>query len=216
VLAAARAEALSVRLDQPAPKSVLQGGSTSTIAWSAADLHGDIEEWEAFLSVDGGRYYAARITPHLDIAIRSFAWTVPNIQTDNARILLRFGNERDERIVELPLTISIRASAERARIDTTAAESGEAARPGDPAVETWVEGDRDGDGIRVVHSRHDHVDATRGALPDHDRSSLTPPTFVLRASPRSSEVLTVRRGAAGPPRVAIASDALLRTCRLNI
>src|SRR5512142_2404949 len=98
--AAGRANALSVHIDQPPSTATLRGGSTAVIAWSADDLGRDVEEWEAFLSVDGGHYYAARITPHLDVSIHQFRFTVPNVATRDARILLRFGNERNERIVE--------------------------------------------------------------------------------------------------------------------
>src|SRR5512132_528159 len=93
---AASAGQISVRLQQPLDQSTLRGGSTAVITWSAGALGPGVVEWEAFLSVDGGQYYGARITPHLDISIREFRWTVPNVDTSNARILLRFGDERRE------------------------------------------------------------------------------------------------------------------------
>jgi hypothetical protein len=39
-------------------------------------------EWEAFLSLDGGRTYPVRITPHLDLSIRRrFHFQVPAFPT---------------------------------------------------------------------------------------------------------------------------------------
>src|SRR5213078_5250079 len=87
--------------------TVLRGGSFATIEWSATVLPADAEEWEAFLSLDGGTYYAFRITPHLDIARRQFAWLVPNVDTKNARILVRTGDERRETLHELPARFEI-------------------------------------------------------------------------------------------------------------
>ena len=116
---AANAEVLSIRLEQPAKGATLTGGSTATIAWSATSLDSEVEEWEAFLSVDGGRYYGARITPHLDASIREFRWTVPNVSSRDARILLRFGNEKNEHVVELPVSLEIEAAAPT-RVSTAA------------------------------------------------------------------------------------------------
>src|SRR5712692_3867101 len=99
-----------VRLVEPSSGTTLTGGSTAIIKWSGAVDHDrQIEEWEAFLSVDGGRYYAVRITPHLDLSIREFRWTVPNVGSHDARIMLRFGNEEHEQTIELPLSLTIEA-----------------------------------------------------------------------------------------------------------
>src|SRR6476661_1831838 len=66
----ARAE--SLRVVAPANGATLRGGSFAELRWTSARLPSDAEEWEAFLSVDGGKYYAFRVTPHLDIKLRSF------------------------------------------------------------------------------------------------------------------------------------------------
>src|ERR1051326_1470417 len=63
--------------------TTLRGGSFATIERPAA-LPANAEEWEAFLSLDGGAYYAFRITPHLDVARRTFTWVVPNVDTTRA------------------------------------------------------------------------------------------------------------------------------------
>src|SRR6185436_14051897 len=96
VALSARADVRAV-LDAPRAGEVLRGGATATLAWSAASsLPPFVEEWEAFLSVDGGRYYGYRITPHLEIDRRRFTFEVPNVETESARILLRAGDERRE------------------------------------------------------------------------------------------------------------------------
>src|SRR5258708_1421835 len=87
---------------------VLHGGSLARIERPASiAFEGGANEWEAFLSVDGGHYYAIRITPHLDADVRSFVWRVPNVVSRNPRILIRVGDERSERAIELPGAFTI-------------------------------------------------------------------------------------------------------------
>ena len=85
---------LRVVLHAPREGEVLRGGTRATVSWSAASLPRFVEEWEAFLSVDGGKYYAYRITPHLEADQREFTFEVPNVETEDARILIRAGDER--------------------------------------------------------------------------------------------------------------------------
>src|SRR6266571_2307135 len=129
--------------------TLMRGGSFATIEWSAAALPANAEEWEAFLSLDGGGYYAFRITPHLDIARRQFTWLVPNVDTKNARILIRTGDERRETLYELPARFEIvrDVHAEVPRRTIVPAGKGEAARSGDPGVVAWTDGDRAGGGV---------------------------------------------------------------------
>lgn len=152
-----------VRVVAPADDTALTGGSSATIEWvETAPLPAEVEEWEAFLSVDGGRYYAARLTPHLDRDIRRFTVTVPNVTSHDARILLRFGDEERETEVELPLRLTIRfdPAAPRAPVDI-AEEEGEAAREGDEPVAEWLDGERDGSQLRRVALRTTSCGAAR-------------------------------------------------------
>jgi hypothetical protein len=136
----ARADAL--RLHAPAGGTTLRGGSFADVRWSAAQLPAGTEEWEAFLSVDGGKYYAFRVTPHLDINRRNFTFVVPNVETRNARILIRTGNELRETLFELPATFAIErdANAEQVLPRLLHVGRGEAAREGDPGVVEWAAG----------------------------------------------------------------------------
>ena len=81
----------TLRVAAPRAGVPMHGGTFATLEWTAGALPPHAEEWEAFLSVDGGRYYAFRITPHLDIDRRRFDFLVPNVGTGNARILIRTG-----------------------------------------------------------------------------------------------------------------------------
>ena len=214
--AASRADALSVRIEQPVSAASLRGGSTAVIAWSADDLGPDVEEWEAFLSVDGGHYYAARITPHLDVSIHQFRFTVPNVATRDARILLRFGNERNERIVETPLTISIDPAPETHDAVAIADHNGESARPGDPGVASWVESGRDGRNAVPMQSSRTDIHATLAPSGEHEVSPLPGHAHIIARPFDAVAILTARRNVARLAAADTATDALLQTCRLNI
>lgn len=135
-------------LHAPHDGQVLRGGAQATVSWSATGLPPFIEEWEAFLSVDGGAYYAYRITPHLDLGQRTFAFEVPNVESDEVRILIRAGDERREIEIELPQTFVIEKDDARAlatpHLEVEDEERGEPAREGDRGVIGWVDGDRAG------------------------------------------------------------------------
>jgi hypothetical protein len=135
-----------LRVTAPRASAPLHGGSFATLQWTAGALPPHAEEWEAFLSIDGGKYYAFRITPHLDIDRRRFDFAVPNVDTSNARILIRTGDEKRESLFELPEKYSIvrDANAEQLLPRVLQFGRGEAARDGDAAVISWADGDRNG------------------------------------------------------------------------
>jgi hypothetical protein len=140
----ARAETL--RLLAPANGSTLRGGSLAELHWSAAPLPQGAEEWEAFLSVDGGKYYAFRVTPHLDIELRRFTFVVPNVDTHDARVLIRTGDEERETKFEARGSFSIERDPNAGLVIPNLLQfgRGEAAREGDPAVLSWTDGPRNG------------------------------------------------------------------------
>jgi hypothetical protein len=149
-----------VRLEAPRAGETLRAGDTVELAWAprepfaAPDALGHAEEWEAFLSFDGGATYPVRITPHLDLELRRVRWQVPAIPTNDARLLLRFGDERHETRVELPQRFAIAAAHWAAPLfgggARLAARPGEPALPGQPGVVAWVEGSRRGGALRAV------------------------------------------------------------------
>lgn len=153
----------AVELVRPRAGERLTAGSEAIVEWRllGAELDPTIEEWEAFLSLDGGGYYAYRLTPHLDASLRRFTFRVPALASDDARILLRFGDEVREVGVAIPhrFTIRLPAFAVLGRGRRIPAR-GEPARPGEPGVVSWVEGSRTGGGLEHFES---HTPSSTGA-----------------------------------------------------
>lgn len=161
-LAATAAEAaqpavrLQVQLVSPALEAVLPAGGALDFAWDFTAMPpAGVTEWELFLSLDDGRSYPFRLTPHLDLERRRVTVRLPETPTLTARFLLRVGNERDEVGIELGDSFEIAPSAFPAefRPIPTVLTRGESARPGSAGVTRWVEGGRDGAGWREVTRR---------------------------------------------------------------
>lgn len=150
----ARETAVPVRLLAPQAGVTLVAGSMADLEWAPLggfDRFPEVEEWEAFLSLDGGATWPVRITPHLDQDLRHFHWQVPPVPTKDARILLRFGDEHEETAVEMPVRFSIAASASRGEgfaLARRAVGPGEPALLGRAGVAVWVEGNRRGGSVR--------------------------------------------------------------------
>lgn len=155
-LALPAAAAPAIHLVAPAGGEPLQAGSLAELAWEPEapfDRLDRIEEWEAFLSLDGGAHYTVRITPHLDRGLRRVLWQVPAAPTRDARLLLRFGDEHRETVFELPQRFTI-AGSSTPRFELApsrvAFTRGEPALPGEAGVVAWVEGSRRGGSARPV------------------------------------------------------------------
>jgi hypothetical protein len=209
---------LFVRIDQPANGTTLVGGSTAVISWSGdIDPNCQIEEWEAFLSVDGGRYYSVRITPHLDISIREFRWVVPNVGSRDARLMLRLGNEESEQAIELPLSLRIETGALRSVATDSVEALGEPARPGDPGVMEWAEGDRSGDHLRVVTASIPAIAPSISLAAGHWSVGESNDFGASGAQPQSADRICARPARPhGARRLALAPDIILHGCRFNI
>src|SRR6185436_20466979 len=73
-------EAPPVRLVSPHDGATLVAGTTAELEWTPLEPFArlaEVEEWEAFLSLDSGKTYPVRITPHLDQDLRRVRWQVP-------------------------------------------------------------------------------------------------------------------------------------------
>ena len=139
------------RLVSPSEGHEMVAGSFATIEWEGLALPEHTVEWEAFLSLDGGRTWPLRVTPHLDISIRRFSFRVPDLPTREARIMLRFGDERREVGMEAPQRFAIAPAAfSTPRNRMRVLSRGESAREGDEGVVVWVRGSRSGGGLREV------------------------------------------------------------------
>jgi hypothetical protein len=154
----AQEPAVPVRLVAPEAGATLAAGETAELEWAPLagfDRLAEVEEWEAFLSLDGGATYPVRITPHLDQDLRRIEWQVPPFPARDARILLRFGDEHRETAVELPARFSIAAPAAglpglglMLSFAGRSVTRGEPALPGHAGVVFWVEGSRRGGALR--------------------------------------------------------------------
>jgi len=217
---AARADVRGV-LHEPRAGEVLRGGTTATVSWSAPQLPKYVEEWEAFLSVDGGRYYAYRITPHLDIERRAFTFDVPNVETGDARILIRAGDEHREIEVETSQAFAIRRDSARAlaapQLEVVDDERGEAAREGERGVVEWIDGRRDGSDLetRSALQRTDTLDAAEIIVETSKPVEETGLQSIATPRRETSRVALAREREKerGAPRH---RDLLLACSRLNI
>ena len=232
---AAEASAESpIRLLAPDSGAVLEAGGTAELAWeplaSFANIE-DVEEWEAFLSLDGGATYPFRLTPHLDQDVRRFRWRIPAVPSADARLLFRFGDERRETAVALPQRFVIRGPEVPAPLgDETFALShgssrlvGEPALPGQRGVVAWVEGSRRGSGLHQVVGFAGEEMAPTQALPelplctDLEGAEEEPLDAAAAARVATSEEPPADRSgdapALAPPRPC--SDILLLTHRQN-
>jgi hypothetical protein len=167
-----------VRLVSPQAGATLTGGSTVELEWAPYAEIGHAEEWEAFLSLNDGKTYPIRITPHLDLDLHRIRWQVPDIPTSAARLLLRFGDEREnERILKLPQRFAIVQSPLQPLADFSFARvaptRGEPALPGHGGVVSWVEGSRRGGSLRQVVAAEQAGIRERLAPPEsHDEPIL--------------------------------------------
>ncbi|HTQ79885.1 MAG TPA: hypothetical protein VMM92_07810 [Thermoanaerobaculia bacterium] len=230
VIAAAR---VPVRLLAPGDGTVLEAGGRATLDWAPlAELArpGGWEEWEAFLSLDGGLTYSVRLTPHLDRALHRFSFAVPDLPSRDVRLLLRLGDERHERAIELPQRFTIAQRSPRrlgqSRISSLTLHAwhrGEPARAGDAGVLTWVEGPRDGGSSRPVAAVESERLSAGFSLPSEAGSpamapSGSPPSGApsirqepLTAFPPPAQAV-IERTACAPPK---ALDLLLLLKRRN-
>src|ERR1700680_1954012 len=71
-----------VELLAPQAAIPLAAGSTAVLEWEPLSGLAALparEEWETFLSLDGGKNRSVRITPHLDSDLRRTVWEVPGV-----------------------------------------------------------------------------------------------------------------------------------------
>ena len=145
------------QLVSPVPGEALVAGETAWLEWQAGPglaRHAAVEEWEAFVSFDGGETFPLRLTPHLDLDRSRIAFQVPLVASDDVRFLLRFGDEKVE--WDQPVAGRFRivpGVAARPVFRRRVPSAGEPARPGDRGVVLWAEGARDGSGWREVEAR---------------------------------------------------------------
>jgi hypothetical protein len=230
----ARETSAPVHLLAPSAGATLAAGSTAELEWTPGERFAElreVQEWEAFLSLDGGATYPVRITPHLDQDLRRIRFQVPPLPARDVRILLRFGDETRETAVELPERFAIAASpgllpalGKTLPLARPAFAPGEPALPGHAGVVAWVEGSRRGGGLRQVVAAEAPSLGSRVAPPKtRDEAAVlaaepTPPESpgsvreTGAAAPPASRRATLSRAGTGP---ALFLDILLLIQRRN-
>jgi len=222
-----------VGLEAPRAGEVLRAGGTAELAWEPGEpfAPGQAEEWEAFLSFDGGATYPVRITPHLDLKLRRVRWQVPAVPTNDARLLLRFGDERQETTIELPQRFAIVEAPWTPLFGLfdgdarRASRPGEPALPGHPGVVAWVEGSRQGGALRAVVAapppeledafRMPAAQSGRAILGSVPRRPTGPRVPAVSANGAEAPLPRRSQPAAGGTIVLLSSDILLLTQRQN-
>jgi hypothetical protein len=134
------------RLSSPPPGSVVSGSDVVTI--SVSHPPAGASEWEAFVSLDGGRSYPLRVTPHLPIGELSFPWTVPALPSADVRVKARFGGRGGEEEFVFAETFSIAPGRARGAISADSGSLGLFPAAGEEGTVAWI--DRDTRGIRLV------------------------------------------------------------------
>jgi hypothetical protein len=95
-----------IRMLTPRKEQAFRPGDRVMITWEFVWPRGTREdpsmwcEQEIFLSLDGGKTNARRVTVRLAPQARSFEWTVPNTPTDNAVLDLHYGCDTTSSPVE--------------------------------------------------------------------------------------------------------------------
>ena len=219
--ASAAEPSFEVRLVEPAAETRVVAGASAFLEWDARATPANVDEWEAFISVDGGRTYLSRITPHLDATIHRFQFTVPNLPGAEITILLRFGDEDEERRFVFPTRLRISGMA--GDLPAAASVGSEPFDVGEEGATSWIEGSRDGSSLRCVVLGGGAMAAGSAEVrtPLRDRSA----TALTTSGSRDSVLLSVAADPASPheshpqtpstdPRVK--TDILLKSRRRNI
>lgn len=203
----------------------LAAGGIAWLAWEPgpglAEM-GRIEEWEAFLSLDGGATFSVRLTPHLALDRKRVAVRLPGTPSDDARLLLRFGDERRE--VEQPVAARFKLVPQPGHLvppaHRLALRRGEAARQGQAGVTAWAEGGRDGSGWRELESVETESSLVPAARPSAGLWGLAagprdPVAPVSEPPPTGGEPLILAPAPQPPPAPLRSIPILSLTQRLN-
>ena len=213
-----------VRLLEPASGTHVVAGSTIFIDWDAATTPANVDEWEAFISIDGGRTYLSRVTPHLDATIHRFRWTVPELPGADVTLLIRFGDEQDERRFVFPSRMRISGIADATVVAPEPGARGEAFDVDEEGATSWIDGPADGSSLRSFVLGGDAMSAGRSEVgaPRHERDAsalTTGGSHQESASDAAAEKIHVADGSLSQRsenRGLFVTDILLMSRRRNI
>ena len=174
-------------LSSPDPSHAFREGDAVSI--TVANPPAGASEWEAFVSLDGGRTFPLRVTPHLPIAEASFRWTVPAVPSSEVRVKARFGVRGVEQEFVFAGTFSIAPGGSDGTISSTRGLPGLSPAPGEEGTVAWIEGGVNGARLVVPLSPSGMEPASRwrAAAPAASPSPRRRDVFVPPASPRVRE-----------------------------
>jgi hypothetical protein len=213
-----------VRLLEPASGTHVVAGSTIFIDWDAATTPANVDEWEAFISIDGGRTYLSRATPHLDATIHRFRWTVPELPGADVTLLLRFGDEQDERRFVFPSRMRISGIAGATLVAPEPGARGEAFDVDEEGATSWIDGPADGSSLRSFVLGGDAISSgcAEVGAPRHERDATALTTGGSRHDSIANAVVDKIVAVAGSlsqqseNRGRFVTDVLLMSRRRNI
>jgi hypothetical protein len=164
-------------------------------------------EWEAFLSLDGGRSYPLRVTPHLSTEVRAFSWPIPWVLAENARVRIRFGDGSSEREYDVPGEWDLVPSRNSRPLSPESRDFAANPARGEEETSAWVEWN----GARprtVVPAEWRSVESAKPARPSR-KLALAP------VSPRP-EMAPPSPGGLAPSNAAFRPPPLVVSSRLNL
>jgi hypothetical protein len=135
---------LSPALARPARAATTPGKASARIAENRLNVFWEscppgAREWEAFLSLDGGRSFPLRVTPHLSTAVRSFSWPIPWILAEDAKLRIRFGDGISEREFDVDGGWTLVPARDSRPLSPESRDFAEGPAPGEEQTAAWVE-----------------------------------------------------------------------------
>ncbi|MGH9441689.1 MAG: hypothetical protein ACRD16_05400 [Thermoanaerobaculia bacterium] len=206
--------ALARGVPSPARVSAKVAKGALEISWES--FPPEAREWEAFLSLDEGRSFPLRVTPHLERSVRSFSWPIPWILDEHARLRIRLGDGDTEREFELAGNLRLAPARGARPLLASNRDIAESPAPGEEQTTAWAEWA--GSGPRMVVPA-----APAGARGTSEwRSGRTarvalPSKKIATPGPARGPQRTSRPAQAGAPRLpAFRGPSLSSLSRLNL
>jgi hypothetical protein len=131
-------------LTRPARAAATPWKASAAIAGNRLNVFWDscpsgAREWEAFLSLDGGRSFPLRVTPHLSTTIRAFSWPIPWVVAENAKLRIRFGDGSSDREYDVPGEWSLVPSRDSRPLSPESRDFAANPARGEEETSAWVE-----------------------------------------------------------------------------
>lgn len=198
----------------PWKASAVIAGNRLNVSWDSCPS--GAREWEAFLSLDGGRSFPLRVTPHLSTTIRAFSWPIPWVVAENAKLRIRFGNGSSEREYDVPGEWNLVPSLDSRLLSPESRDFAANPAPGEEQTSAWVEWSGERPRTVVPPAPPGARSSSEWRSTESARSALPSRKLALAAvSPRPEKAPPSPRGFA-PRDAAFLPAPLAVTSRLNL